>query len=133
MVIGVGACSALLFKAIKGPADFGNKFTEKVYNSPSAAASDLCPGAAIDAAGVQKIHDDLVAAGWTGDKRLYGTQVNKSNGKSAALLTGTVGASTVTIELQEVNGNWCTMNFIDNSTLGIPDISIPELEVTPVS
>jgi hypothetical protein len=143
MVLGIGACTALVVKAVKGPADFGNNFAEQLYSNPSGAAADLCPGAAIDAAGVQTIHDDLVAAGWTGDKRLYGTQVNTTNGNSTAVVSGTLGSSAVTIEMQKVGGDWCTMNFLNTSSLGvpdisipdisIPDISIPELEITPIS
>lgn len=139
MVLGIGACTVLVIKAVSGPTDFGNKFAEKLYSNPSGAASDLCTGSAIDAEGVQQAHDGLVAAGWTGDKRLYGAQVNSNNGSTTGAVTGTLGSATVTIEMAKQRGDWCVTNLVDTSTLGsisdisIPDPTVPDLEITPAS
>jgi hypothetical protein len=149
MVLGIGACTVLLIKAVSGPTDFGNKFAEKLYSSPSGAASDLCTGSAIDAQGVQQAHDNLVAGGWTGDKRLYGAQVDSNNGSTTGAVTGTLGSATVTIEMAKQGGDWCVTNFVDTSTLSnipdlsvpdlsvpdlsVPDLTVPELEITPAS
>ncbi len=135
MILGVGACSVWAFKALSGPTTFGNEFAEKLYSNPAAAAGDLCPGATLDAAGVQSAHDALVANGWTGDKRLLGTNVTTVNGSSTAVVGGTLGTSTVTIEMTKIGGDWCVTNFLSSTSLstGFPDVSIPDVSVPDLS
>ncbi len=135
MALGIGACSAFVFKAISGPTTFGNEFADKLYSNPATAAQDLCPGATVDAAGLQRTHDALVANGWTGSKRLLGSNVTTANGSTSAIVGGTLGSSTVSIEMAKVNGDWCITNFIDSSlsTISIPDISIPDLSIPDLS
>jgi hypothetical protein len=154
MVLGIGACSVFVFRAISGPTDYANTFADQLYTNPSGAAGELCPGSTIDAAGLQKTHDALIAAGWTGSKALYGAQVNSNNGDTSAGIAGTLGSSSVTFELAKRNGDWCVMNVVDTASVTqfpdisipdisipdisipdftIPDISVPELEITPAN
>ncbi len=129
MVVGVGACSVFLFKAVSGPAKFANQFADKLYSNPAAAAADLCPGAGDDAESLQRAHDNLVANGWTGDKRLYGTRVNSVNGYTTGAVGGTLGSTPVTILMAKDGGDWCATDFIDTSLSTLPDISIPDISI----
>ncbi len=136
MVLGIGACTALVVKAVGKPIKAGNNFAAALYKDPAAAAAMICPGASLDEASLKTTRDALISGGWTGDKRLVGANVNSNNGSTSAVVSGTFGSEAVTIEMGKNGSDYCVNSLLApgvNAGLAIPDISIPDISIPDIS
>jgi hypothetical protein len=137
LVIGIGACTALIVKAVGKPIKAGNNFAEALYRDPAEAANMVCPGSGLDAEALTTQRDALVAGGWTGSKQLIGGSVDSTNGNTSAIVTGTFGTQPVSIEMGKNGSDYCVTNLVTPGSvitdISIPDISIPDISIPDIS
>jgi hypothetical protein len=146
MVLGIGACTAFVWRAVSGVTDVGNEFVEALYEDPAKAAGQLCPTASDTPEELAAIRQSWIDQGWTGGKSIFGVNVSADNGNTEGALGGTIATNpetSISILLDKTGGEWCVdsisgtdLSNLDtnlDTDISIPDISIPDISIPDLS
>ncbi len=143
MVVGIGGCSAYIWKSISGITDTGNEFVSALNVSGAEAAAKGCPGS-FTVEELDGLRTDLVNNGWTGGKSLLSSNVSNNNGAESAVVSGTLATTTPTpvdLILAKSGGKWCVERAnlgsaatgSGSSGTGSPDFTIPDISIPDIS
>jgi hypothetical protein len=145
IVLGIGACTAFVWKAVSGVTDVGNEFVEALYADPAKAAGQLCPNASDTPEELSALRQGWIDQGWTGGKTIFGVNVSSDSGNTDGSLGGTIATSPetpISILLDKNGGEWCVDSInstsdidldADIADLSIPDVTFPDLSIPDIS